>query len=282
MFDWADTRIFNISLTLLVVLLSLGFKFFAVNRIQSWNIRSVEFRRKWIIQARLFSFLLLVSGLILIWGSEIKTIAFSLVALAVAIAIATKELLMCLMGSFLKTSTQAFRIGDRIEVSGIRGDVVDHGMVTTSLLEIGADHRFSGRWVTLPNSIYLNHPVLNESLGQHHCLHGIDFHFDQVKENWLEAYRLLEKLVHKEAEPYLKSMGKLMQAYSQKRAIEAPSVEPSVDLDFSHPGHVRIHCRIPCRMGDREIIQKRISEGLAEFYIDHIRRTEHDRRLNPG
>lgn len=280
MFEWIDIHVLNVSLTLLLIAFSVGFKVFAVRRIQSWNIRSVEFRRKWIIQARLFSFLLLVVGLILIWGSELKTIAFSLVALAVAIVIGTKELLSCLLGSFLKTSTQAFRIGDRIKVNEIRGDVVDHGMITTSLLEVGHDHHFTGRWVTIPNSVYLTHPVLNESLGQHHCLHRIDFSFDQVKENWAAAYAFLTEAVKKESEPYVKSIGKLMQTYAQKRAIEPPQVEASVDLDFSEAGFVKVTCRIPCRASERGAIQNRISEGLAKIHAEEIRRTEHDRRIS--
>ncbi|TVQ76495.1 MAG: hypothetical protein EA369_10035 [Bradymonadales bacterium] len=272
--EWIETQHIKILMSLLLVLASIGLKLFAVHRIKSWNIRSIEFRRKWMIQARALSVLVLAAGLVLIWSTELKTIAFSLVALAVAIAIGTKELLMCLMGSFLKTSTRAFRLGDRIKVGDYQGDVVDHGMMTTSILEIGPDKSFTGRWITIPNSLYLSHPVSNSSLGQHHCLHCFEISFDQVKENWIRAYEILKEAVKDEGEPYEKTVGKIIQTYAQSQAIELPPVRAEINLDLSRNGFAVFRCRIPCRMDEKKQVEERILERLLTAYESEIIRKD--------
>ena len=87
------------------------------------NVTTAELRTKWLVQSRNAFVLLLVLGLVLIWGEELRTVALSVVAIAVALVVATKELILCLIGSMLKAGTSAFDIGDRIQIKEYRGDV---------------------------------------------------------------------------------------------------------------------------------------------------------------
>ena len=65
--------------------------------------------------------LLLLFGAIAIWAQELRTLALSFVAIAAAIVVATKELLMCLSGTLLRSSSRNVSLGDRVEIAGVRG-----------------------------------------------------------------------------------------------------------------------------------------------------------------
>jgi small-conductance mechanosensitive channel len=66
----------------------------------------------------------------------------------------------------LRTASQSFSVGDKIQIKGIRGYVIDHNLVTTSMLEIGpgkSGQMQTGNLVSIPNSMFLDGAVVNET-----------------------------------------------------------------------------------------------------------------------
>jgi hypothetical protein len=109
-----------------------------------------------------------------IWLSEIQNIVFSLAAVMVALVVATKELLMCVAGSVLRFGGHLFKVGDRIELTGIHGEVIDHGLFSTTIMELPPHHlghAGTGRVVMLPNSILLTGPVRVEPQPRQYAPH---------------------------------------------------------------------------------------------------------------
>ena len=109
---------------------------------------------------------LLVLALFALWISQLQTVVLSLAAVMVALVIATKELIMCAAGAVLRVGGHLFRVGDRIAVRGLHGEVIDHGLFSTTLQELshaGAGHRGTGRTVVLPNSAFLTEAVRIEA-----------------------------------------------------------------------------------------------------------------------
>src|SRR5690606_24394117 len=134
---------------------------------------SGEDKRRWIIQIKNISFIVLAAGLFGIWATELRAFALSLVAVAAALAISTKEIIQCFLGGFYITSAKPFELGDRIEINGVRGEVIDHNFLSTTLLEIGPAreiNQLSGRQLVLPNSVFLSGPLQNQSLQQDYVL----------------------------------------------------------------------------------------------------------------
>ena len=106
-----------------------------------------EARRRWIVNIRNASIFILFVTLLWIWNEPLRTLVVSFIALAVALVIATKELILCLSGAIVRAASKSYGIGDRIEIVGKRGDVVDQDLFTTTLLEIGpgnASHQYTG------------------------------------------------------------------------------------------------------------------------------------------
>lgn len=110
------------------------------------------------------SVILFVFGVVYIWGEQIQGFAVSVFAIAFAIVFSVKENLMNLNGAFLRLQGHAYEIGDRITIKGIRGDVIDVSMLSTTVMEIGTEglaHQLTGRKIVFPNSLLLSE-ILNQ------------------------------------------------------------------------------------------------------------------------
>jgi small-conductance mechanosensitive channel len=207
----------------------------------------LETRRRWVVTLRSIILFLTLLGLVFIWVQELRTFAISVVAIAVAIVVATKELILCLSGAVLRTSSRLFSIGDRIEINGLRGDVVDMNLFTTTLREIGpgkSSHQYTGRSVLLPNSILLSSPVISETSMGDYSVHVIAVPL-AAGEDWQQAEQLLLAAARGECEGFLEDARRHMKRLEDERGLDSPTVEPRVTIDIPEPGKITLLLRVP-------------------------------------
>lgn len=74
--------------------------------------------------------------LFILWFSQLQVVFVSFVAVAAAVVVATKEIIMCAMGGIYLRQNNLFKEGHRIEIDNIRGFVVERLFLTTKVLEI--------------------------------------------------------------------------------------------------------------------------------------------------
>lgn len=230
------------------------------------KIESYELRRRWLVQSRNGLILLLALGLIFIWGQELRTLALSVVAIAVAFVVATKELILCVMGSILKTGAGSFTVGDRIQVKDFRGDVIDQNLLATTILEVGPGkltHQRTGRLVVLPNAMFVSEPVINESYTNDYILHVFTVPFKR-EDDWQAAQKAFLQAANRHCLPYMNEVRNYMKQISQYRGVEVPSVEPRVTLMVPEADEVHLVVRIPARAHQRvQVEQAILSEALT-------------------
>ena len=254
----------NVLSTLILLLAYFVLRLMLVRAIQSWPIPNVDVRRKWVVQAKNLAILILFLGTIFIWGSELKTFAVSLVAIAAAVVIALKELLLCVLGGILKAGTQMFSIGDRIEVAGLRGDVITHNLLTTTVFEIGPGrefHQFTGRVAVIPNSMFLSQSVINETETGPYVLHVVRIPYHR-QGDWPAARQKLLQVAIEVCKPYIDDARRQFSRLGRKEGIEPPRVEPRVSIAFQDPERVDLLLRLPTPANQRGRIEQAI---LCQF-----------------
>ncbi len=233
------------------------------------HVRQPEVKLRWLVDLRNWLLAVTFLGLVFIWAKELQTFAVSVVALAVAFVIATKELIQCVSGSVLRTTQNVYSIGDRIEVGGFRGDVIDQGMLTTTLLEIGPGrsfHMHTGRTVVIPNSLLLTTPVVNESAMEHYVVHVFSIPL-RVDDDWQRAEKILIDAATEECEPFLDEARRHMEALERTHGFSSPSVEPRVAVQLADPGKVELLVRVPSPVGRQgRIEQSVLLRFLRQFY----------------
>lgn len=103
-----------------------------------------------------------------IWVQWLQGLLLILGATSAGLAIALAPVIVSIAGWFLITSSNLYKVGDRVQLGGVIGDVTDVGILRTSLLEIGnwvAADQLSGRVVTVTNAAVFKDPSLQLHTG---------------------------------------------------------------------------------------------------------------------
>lgn len=106
--------------------------------------------------------------IIYIWRMYIKNFMTLISLVSAAITIALREIIFNFFSGIYIRIKKPFKIEDRIEVNGYKGDVVDISAISFELLEVNNDDfhgQSTGIIITLPNSIIFTHPVRNYNKG---------------------------------------------------------------------------------------------------------------------
>jgi hypothetical protein len=229
---------------------------------------TAEGRRRWVVSLRYATALIFLVGLIFIWAAEIRTFAVSLVAIALAVVVATKELIQCVGGSILRVGANAYTVGDRIQIAGLRGNVLDQGLLATTILEIGPgqlSHQYTGRAVVFPNSLLLNTPLINETHTKEYIVQVLTIPL-RIEDDWATAERILLEAAAAECTPFLEEAKRHMKHLEGRAWLDAPSVEPRVTVRLPEPGRIDLLLRIPAPASlPARLEQAILRRFLAEF-----------------
>lgn len=239
------------------------------------SVASNELRRKWMVQSRNGLLLLLMLGLILIWGEELRTLALSIVAIAVAFVVATKELILCVIGTILKTVSRSFELGDRIQIKDFRGDVIDQNILATTIMEVGPGkitHQRTGRTMVIPNAMFVSEPVINESFTHDYVFHVFTIPFKR-EDDWHAAQLAFLQSAKRHCASYLEDVRKHMNRVSIRRGLEVPSVDPRVTIQVPTAGELHLIVRVPVKSGERGFIEQAILTDVFQ-HNDFIKKPE--------
>lgn len=253
----------NLIATVVVLVAALIVRLGARRWIRRAPSASEQSRLRWLSTARnvTLGFALFAVGLI--WAAELQTFALSVVAIAAAIVLATKELIMCLSGTLLRAGSGAFAVGDRVEMGGVRGDVIDSTLLATMLLEVGPGHMRTGRSVVVPNSAMLSGSVINETFMDKYVVHVITVPVDP-KTSWEAAEAALLEAATEACDEYVEPARRFMDALSARHSLPKLSVDPRVLVSIPKPDEVALVLRVPAPVRERGKVEQRILRGYLQ------------------
>ena len=241
---------------------------FATKRIRKSDFRT-EDKRKWFVAIRNWSTLVLILGLGTIWATELQTFALSIVAILGAMIISGKELFLCALGGLLRTFNHMFKVGDRIEIIGIRGDVIDSNLMVTKLLEIGPQnftHQFTGRSIVIPNSLFLSKELVNESFTHKFVLHVFKLTFTR-KEDWKFAENCMMEAANQICGDFIEDARINMDNIAKREGLEVPSANPRITYKFTNANDVEMIVRVPSPANKKGNIEQMVLKLFMEKYM---------------
>ena len=177
-----DVRILGLSeaglrkLVLSVVVLVLAFGARSLLRIVSGLGEGATSRRSiWVRKSIRLAIGGLATLLLLsIWFDDPGRLSTFMGLVAAGLAFAAQNLVLSVAGYFVIVFGRVFDLGHRIELGGVRGDVLDIGLVKTTIMEMGvpralfpephhwvAARQYTGRVVTVANAEVFRQPVFN-------------------------------------------------------------------------------------------------------------------------
>jgi small-conductance mechanosensitive channel len=114
----------------------------------------------------IIGYILIILLSISYFTGNIKDFTLAIGLFTAGIAITLQELILSIAGSLYIFIVKVYKPGDRIEINGIKGDVIDVDSIYTTLMEIGewvTSDNYSGRIVKLSNAFVFKGPVFNYS-----------------------------------------------------------------------------------------------------------------------
>ena len=130
------------------------------------NIANASVRYKSQKGVELFGYFILGVITILYFTGSIKDFTITLGLLSAGLAFTLQELILSIAGSVYIFIVKVYEPGDRIEINGIKGDVIDVDSIYTTMMEIGQwveSDNYTGRIVKLSNAFVFKGPVYNYS-----------------------------------------------------------------------------------------------------------------------
>lgn len=239
--------------------------------------------RRWVVSSRNVVLFLLLVGLVLIWAPQLRTFALSLAAVAVAIVVATKELILCVSGALLRASTRAFTVGDWIEIAGVRGEVVDHTLLATTLQEFQPNSfHYTGRTAVVPNSLFVTTPVRNLTVVRDYTFHTFALTFEPGLElDGLEAE--VARVVEAHYGPHRDDAARANARIERRSGVDILDPESRVRLSTTDLGKYRLTITLFCPTRLAEPLEDAITWDVVDLCRARgARHSENERTERPA
>lgn len=214
----------------IVLLLLLSLVRFLCNVIIKKRIPDAMKSYRW-RRAILYSYSVLLIVLIgPIWIKGIASLTTFLGLASAGVAVAMHDTIANVAGWFFIMSRKPFKVGDRIEIGQITGDVIDIRIFQFSVVEVGnwidADQS-TGRIVHVPNSKVLREALANYQIGFEYIWHEIPV-LITFESDWKKAKRLLQKIANDNVENLLKGAQEQIRRAAEKYFIFYGALTPIV------------------------------------------------------
>ncbi|TKF21335.1 mechanosensitive ion channel family protein [Vibrio genomosp. F6] len=227
-----------------------------------------EDQRNWMSRTKNWSFALTIFALFALWRFEINEFALSVTAIAVAIVVASKEIILCFTGSIQRASSRSFRIGDWIEVGKLCGEVIEHNMMATVIQEIDLHHgqyHYTGKTATLPNSMFFTYPVKNLNFMKRYVYHN----FNITVRDFVNVYPMFPELISKieeHCEDFIDVARRYNAVIEKHAGVDLPGSEPHIHVTSSSTGEQLIHFMIFCPTERASHLEQHIRQDFMEAY----------------
>lgn len=194
------------------------------------------------------------------------------VALGVAgagIAFALQEVITSVAGWAAIMFGGFYNTGDRVQLGGIKGDVIDIGVLRTTLMETGQwvdGDLYNGRIVRIANSFVFKEPVFNYSS-------DFPFLWDEIKipvrfgSNYEMAESFFKSTLQDVVGAYADSATDTWKDLVKKYLIEDASTQPMVSMIFNE-NWVEFFLRYPVEYKKRRITKDRLFRSILKKVED--------------
>ena len=161
---------------------------------------------------------------------NIKDFTLAIGLLTAGITITLQELILSIAGSMYIFFVKVYKPGDRIEINGIKGDVIDIDSIYTTMMEIGewvSSDNYSGRIVKLSNAFVFRGPIYNYSRDFPFIWDEFDIPVRYGSDTEL-AKEIIMKIAAENLSDYVNASKNEWKTIVERYYIEDARVEPSL------------------------------------------------------
>lgn len=258
--------LFKIIYTIIILVISWIIKSFINHIIQ----KKIDENNARFTVKKIVHYLLTLLAVILIgsvWIVNFSKIGTVFGLFAAGIAISLKDIFLNITGWLFIYIRRPFTIGDRIEIDGSAGDVIDIRLFQFSILEIknwvDADQS-TGRIIDIPNGLVFTNHQINFNK-------GFDYIWNEIKilvtfeSDWEKAKSILGEIIETECEPVIKQAKDELTKATKKYLIMYANIKPIIYTSIEDSG-VLLTIRYLCKPRNRRNSEHNIYEKILKEF----------------
>ncbi|MEN6442694.1 MAG: mechanosensitive ion channel domain-containing protein [Methanoregula sp.] len=196
-----------------------------------------------------------------IWVTDTSALIVSYGIIGAALAFSLQDVFKNFVGGFLIIISSMYRIGDRIAINDNYGDVMDIGVMSTTLMEIRgwvSGDQPTGRLLVIPNGLVISQPLYNYTRDH-------SFVWDEISisltydSDWRRARDLILGIITKETAAMTIQADAEIDRIGEKYYLPKKVVEPSAYITLED-NWIRLDLRYVTDARNRRILHSRLSE----------------------
>jgi small-conductance mechanosensitive channel len=216
----------------------------------------------------------LLIALALVWQPFAGRVAVVFGLATAGLVFAMQEVIGALAGWVSILTGRHFRVGDRIQMGGVRGDVLDLSPLRTKVLEIGSSRQgdswirgrqYTGRVVSISNKAVFSEPVYNSSA-------ALDYLWEEltIPVSYDDDWQRAEQILGEEAER-ASSSADARQAIEQVRRrypVGRAEVEPRVFVRATD-NWVELTARFVVSVRSARAVKDEVTRRVLDRFAEH-------------
>ena len=236
----------KVVLTLIVTFFALASKYLLVKIVRKQARSRGKDKRDLVNNIKNFLNFLLIVLLLSLWASELQEFAFSIAAFAVAIVLATREFIQCVIGFFYLASSRPFRIGDWVQVGTVVGEVSETDWIKSTLLEVNIEtYEYTGKSLFIPNNAMITSTIKNLNFLKRYATH----HFTITRDQSVNPFLFIDELMIN-AQTYCADFHDVATRYNQtierRLDVKIAGPDPHISISTSDVGDSQVNIAIFC------------------------------------
>ncbi len=201
---------------------------------------------------------------------DLRGLVTVLTVIGAGLAIALREALLSVAGWMRIVLLSPYRIGDRVQIGDVHGDVIDIRMLRTTLMEIrgwvDADQS-TGRIVHVPNSWTFERAVFNYSRGFHFIWNEVSFTVT-FGSDWRAAREIILGFAEESSTIVGQQAAQEIREMSREFLIHYGVMTPFVYVQVAENG-VRLTLRYLCEVRKRRGTEHAFTVSILEAFRAH-------------
>ena len=213
----------------------------------------------------LFGYLLSILVVAIVFSDRLSGLTVALGVAGAGVAFALQEVIVSAAGWVAVSFGRYYSPGDRVQLGGIKGDVIDIGILRTTLMEVGqwvnAD-LYNGRIVRVANSFIFKEPVFNYSA-------DFPFLWDEIKlpvrygSEWEYARNMLQQVADEVCRGYAAQSLASWKTAVHKYRLEEANIQPVITL-AANDNWIEFTARYIVAYRERRAVRDRLFTRLLE------------------
>jgi small-conductance mechanosensitive channel len=185
--------------------------------------------RKFLVFSGYLSILLFLA---ILFEDRLGRLSFAIGVVGAGVAVALQDVVASIAGAFSIGFSKLYAVGDRVQIGDTQGDVIDIGLLRTTMMETGnwvSRDLYNGRIARIPNSTVLRGSVFNYSQGFRFVWDEIHVLFKITSDCQL-AKAMLLRAANEAIGEYLVEAQSSWKVMSDNYQSVNPPLEPTVAL----------------------------------------------------